>query len=286
MMDWPQSLVGELASRRCIIFLGSGASAGCVSSDGKSSPPTWSNFLENLKNQLPASFDKATIDDLMAKEKFLDAAEIILSNMSPADFTHIIRELFVQPRFAPSKVHEAILDIDPKIIITTNYDDIYDTFCRSGMAKDGYNVCRYYDHHLVTDLRSPVRIVVKAHGCISDPSKIVLSRSQYFRGRQGYGSFFNVLDSLFLTNTILFIGYSLSDPDIQLVLENANIAAPSAHPHYALVPDDIPADIERAASMAYNIEFFKFSAGNYAEIESSLVELAELVKQQRVSNPI
>ena len=51
-MDWPVSLVEELASRRCIVFLGAGASAGCLSAVDRSSPPTWGVFLEDLKNRM------------------------------------------------------------------------------------------------------------------------------------------------------------------------------------------------------------------------------------------
>lgn len=254
-MSWPVALVTELAARRCIPFLGAGASASCLGSDGATRPPLWADFLDELKGACPPDACLSTVDSYIAKEKFLDAAEVLLAKIPAADFSRLVRELFVQPRFSNSPVHLAVLNLDPKIVVTTNYDDIYDTFCRTGEAKDGYNVCKYYEDHLVNDLRSPVRLIVKAHGCVSAPSRMVLTRSQYFRERQTYGSFYAVLDALFLTNTILFIGYGLSDPDIQLLLENASIAAKSAHPHYALVEDSIQPDVEFAASEAYNIHF-------------------------------
>lgn len=284
-MDWPNALIEELAARRCIIFLGTGVSAGCLSQDGTKKPPDWKTFLEELKGALPDTADKTIIDDLLFKEKYLDAAEIILCKISAADFARIIRQLFVQPRYQPCHIHQNVLVIDPKIVITTNYDDIYDNYCRTGDAKDGYNVCKYYDSHLVNDLRSLVRLIVKAHGCVSDAHKIILTRSQYFKERQQHGIFYNILDALFITNTLLFIGYSLSDPDIQLVLENANIAAPSAHKHYAVMPDNIPPDIEEAAAKAYNIHFLKFQSGNYKELENALEELKNQVTQFRSLNP-
>jgi hypothetical protein len=284
-MDWPVALVAELAARRCVVFIGAGASAGCIAADKASRPPLWGSFLGELRSAMPADACVAVIDDLLLKERFLDAAEIILSKIAPADFTRIVREQFVQPRFEHSRTHEAILAIDPKIVVTTNYDDIYDTYCRSGMAHDGYNICKYYDQHLVNDLRSPVRLVVKAHGCVSDPSRIVISRSQYFRERQEHRNFYEVLDALFLTNTVLFVGYSLSDPDIQLVLENSNIAARSSHGHYALIEDNLEPDIEQAAAKAYNIHFIKYKKGQHEQAESALMDLADKVAQFRISNP-
>jgi len=283
-MDWPISLVEELASRRCVVFLGAGASAGCISAVDGTNPPTWSRFLENLKNRIPVDRKTPTIDALIEKEKYLDAAEVILNKLPTAEFSRAIRELFVQPRYEKSSIHESTLKIDPKVVVTTNYDDIYDAYCRTGIAQDGYNVCKYYEQHLATDLRSPVRIIVKAHGCVNDISKIVLSRSQYFRAKQENNEFYSILNALFMTNTLLFLGYSMSDPDIQLVLENANIFSRSTHPHYALVGDDIIPDIEESMRKAYNIEFLKFPAGQYDEANKYIQELAEQVEIVRASH--
>lgn len=284
-MEWPIALIAELAARRCIVFLGAGASANCMSADKTCNPPLWKDFLKQLQVAIPYGTDLSSIDELIAKEHFLDAAEVIIGKIPQADFTRIIRQLFVSPRFNESKIHEAVLEIDPKIVVTTNYDNVYDNYCRSGMANDGYNVCKYYESHLVNDLRSPVRLVIKAHGCVSDPSQIVLTRSQYFKERQKHGAFYEILDALFLTNTILFLGYSLSDPDIQLVLENSNIAAQSSHKHYAFISDDLHPDIEQAMSNTYNIHFIKYTQSRHDEAETAIKELADSVNKFRSLYP-
>lgn len=226
------------------------------------------------------------VDSLIAEKRFLDAAEVIVQNVVTADFTQAIRDTFVAPKYVHSPIHDAILLIDPKVVVTTNYDDIYDSYCRKGIAVNGYNVCRYYDRHLVADLRSPVRMIVKSHGCVSDSSQIVLSRSQYFKVRQDNASFYRVLDALFVTHTVLFLGYSLADPDIQLVLENANIAAESVHTHYALIGDDLSPELERAAAQAYNITFVKYPKGRHELAQTLVQSLAAEVAQFRMKNPI
>lgn len=284
-MNWPKALISELSSRRCIIFLGAGASAGCVSNDGRLSPPIWSKFLEHLIDLMKNKEDITTIQDYISKEKFLEAAEIIKKNVSPADFSSFIRETFIMPRFNASKVHEAVLEIDPKIVITTNYDDIYDSYCKNGAAYEGYNISKYYDSHVMADLRSPVRLIIKAHGCISDPSRIVLTKSEYFKAKQQNPNFYKVLDALFLTHTILFVGYSLTDPDIQLLLENSSIAEYSSHPHYFVTGNNINSAIKEANKNAYNIEFIEFEEGNYDKLNQGLTELAESVKELRSLNP-
>lgn len=284
-MIWPKALITELASRRCIVFLGSGASASSLSLDGIKRPPTWGAFLSSLIEMMNNNTDNDVIQDYLQKEKYLEAAEIILKNISPANFTTFIREELRNPRFQPSTIHEAVLEIDPKIVITTNYDEIYDSYCRTGNAHEGYNVSKYYDSHIISDLRSPVRLIIKAHGCVTDVTKIVLSKSQYFKARQDYSNFYKVLDSLFLTHTILFIGYSLTDPDIQLVLENVNISAPCAHPHYFVTGNNINEAIKEANKKAYNIEFIEYEANNYNELNEGIKELLANVKDIRESNP-
>ncbi len=285
-MNWPQALIKELASRRCIIFLGSGASAASLSADGLVSPPTWKLFLDGLIDIMNDRQDEILIRDLLDKEKFLDAAEIILENISPANYTDYLRTKLQLPRFQPSSIHEAVFRIEPKVVITTNYDDIYDNYCKLGMSSNGYNICKHSDTHLVSDLRSPYRSIVKAHGCISNPIETILSRSQFFQAKYRYSNFFKILDSLFITNTILFIGYSLSDPDIQLLLENSHISAIGSHPHYACMPDDLHPTIKKVIKKTYNIELIEFPAGNYSELSNGLTDLANEVTAYRLTHPI
>jgi SIR2-like domain len=126
-----------------------------------------------------------------------------------------------------------------------------------------------------------VRLVLKAHGCVSDPTKIVLGRSSYFKARRGFPAFYEILDALFLTHTLLFIGCSLTDPDIQLVLENANIAAPSSYPHYALVERMRHRSIVHAIKSSHNIQLLEYSPGVHSEAVEALERLREQVESHR-----
>lgn len=55
MINWPDSLIDELASRRCVIFIGSGASASAKKRNGENdiSPPTWAGLLKLLLERSP-----------------------------------------------------------------------------------------------------------------------------------------------------------------------------------------------------------------------------------------
>lgn len=77
---------------------------------------------------------------------------------------------------------------------------------------------------------------------------------------------------------MLFVGYSLSDPDITLLLENASIAAPCAHSHYALVPQGLSAPVRTGMERAYNLKFVEYDAGD-GNHEGAVLALGELRDQ-------
>jgi hypothetical protein len=287
MIEWGEALVKELAARRCVIFFGAGASASCAPTqgDGGARPPDWPGLLNALNARVPAGHDRDTATALIEEKKFLDAAEIISHAMNRADYADAMRQMLETPRYRQSSMHEHILRLDPKIVITTNFDQIYDRYCTGGAAAAGYNIVRYTDTHLVQQLRSPIRTIVKAHGCISQTDYMVLTRSGYFDARRKHGHFFRVLDALCLTHTILFLGYGLSDPDVQLALENATISAPSTNTHYFVSPTGAHRALRDAASRAYNLTYLEYPAGDFAALDSSLRELVDRVLSHRLSNP-
>lgn len=283
-IDWPASLVPEVAERRAIFILGAGASAGCLGRDGKTKPPNWPDLLTRASALLSASA-KAIVKTLVDQQRYLDAAEVIISTVNSADYTRFVREVFLDPHYGHSEIHEQIYKLDPKIVVTTNYDDIYETYCKQGAGSQGFNVCRYYETHALNDVRSTMRLILKVHGCVNDPQKTVLSRTQYHRARKDYPNFHNLLDSLFLGSTLIFIGCGLVDPDFNLLLEGTNIKCPSDHPHYALIESGQPAPLREATRTVYNVECLEFPAGQYQFVVDGLKDLNDDVSEWRRTHP-
>lgn len=283
MATWPDSLVAELAERRCVIFLGAGASAGCNPRVGADRPPTWERLLTDALAKVKNPSDAAEAQRLIQKEQYLDAAQVLWDSINPPDIHNFLRDKFKKPNYEPSEIHKAVVELDPKIVITTNIDDIYETYCKTAGSASGYNHCNYYDLHALHDIRSTLRVILKAHGCITDPNQAVMTRRQYFEAKLKHPQFYNLLDALFLTKTILFIGCGLSDPDIQLVLENANIAVPSVHPHYALVEDGRHHSLVQSIKKTYNIQLIEYPKGKHDEAVNALKALSQQVEAYRAA---
>ena len=127
---WPESLIEELAARRCVLFLGSGISATASTEDGIK-PKTWGQFIEGIKSiaRNASEDDMKYINEQIKKEDYLLALQAIYDACIPADYVRYLKSEFMVD-FKPSKVHEFIRKIDSKVVITTNFDSIYDNLCK------------------------------------------------------------------------------------------------------------------------------------------------------------
>lgn len=288
MIDWSQHshLIEELASKRAIIFVGSGISAGALSKkEPKIAPPTWKNLLEKARDKfLGAQEDKVFVTELISKGQLLDAAEIIFDTVSPPARHAFFTTEFATPNYEPCLTHKVIQDINTKVVITTNYDQIYEQQCGALVAGQGFKVCKYTDDNLLNSIRYKDNVIIKAHGCVSQTENIVLTRSDYFKMKRDFSQFYNILNSLLMVNTVLFLGCSMSDPDIQLVLENTTISAPSNYAHYAIMPQGVHASLSKSMEKSYNIKIIEYELdedGGHSKLTEYLNDLQILVAEQR-----
>lgn len=283
-ITWDTALIEELSGRRVIPFLGAGATMSCERKlDGRTvaRTPSWPSLIQMLADSANCSVaDVAHIRSLVEKERYLDAAEIIRTGLTSQEYSRILTREF--SNIETGDLHSSIIRLDQRIVMTTNYDSAYEDLCTRGAARDGYTMLNYYDAGLVNRLRSPTRLILKLHGSVRHPEMTVLTRSDYFKARTRNPRFFGLVQSLFATNTLLFIGYSLSDPDVQLLLETSNIGGEDSFRHYAVVPEGSHEAVSRAISESYGINLIQYDASHgHAVVTESLVRLADLVEAER-----
>jgi hypothetical protein len=285
IVNWPKSLVREVADRRAVFFVGAGISRAATT--GAANFPTWTELLSQLKGKINKKADRELVSKLYGKGQLLDAAQIIQDGIPAADFSTTIRGA-LQPRPIPiSPIYQDILAMDPKTIITTNYDELIEkNFEHYNRSTEAHNVCRYNQSHILEDLRSPTRSIIKIHGCVTEPQEIVLSRSSYFKAKLKHPSFFHTVSSLMTVNTVIFLGYSVSDPDIQLILENIQLFSKSNHPHYALMNKFSHSSMKNALKESYNIHFLEHQRDRYDLVPLAISELKDDVLRERVARGI
>lgn len=277
---WPANLIEELAYRRCIMFIGSGVSATAKNGEGQS-PETWGEFLNNIKVLMKhhSAQDKQFVEEMLTEKNYLMALQAIHDLCDPGEYSNYLKEMYLRKGYKPSKVHELIKDIDSKIVITTNFDKLYESAC---CDLQGYMTFDYTQtKSIIGCLKSPESIIIKAHGSIDDTEKIIFTAQQYYGAQEIYLEFYRLLSALFLTHTIVFLGYSLQDPDINLLLQFLHNTANTSCPHYLVSVSGNNAQLIRHWKNTYNISLIEYGA-DYSRFESALEELRDLVVQLRI----
>lgn len=284
MIEWPPELIEDIAKRKTVLYLGSGVSANSQNDVGKR-PATWKQFLQDILVQRAAklTYAKNTIDLLLKKDDYLMACEVIVNIIGDRDFGELAATEFRRAGYHPSEVHKTIFSLDSKIIITPNIDKIYDQYALS--SSNGTVIIKNYTDNIAKHLRSPDYLIIKAHGTTDDTENMVFTHGQYSRVRNEYASFYRILDALMLTHTFVFLGCGITDPDIQLVLENYNFSFPGCRPHYIITAENaISSDIVRCLSENRNLEFLTYENqdGTHAHLLDELKNLDLLVANKRV----
>ena len=236
MISWPRTLVRELAARRCVLFIGSGVSAGSLNDKGLN-VKTWSEFITEACGLVGDSHKKQEIEDLLKLQNYLVALEGIKKYSNNADFRELLNSNFNDPSFNPNELHRIIMDLDSRVVVSTNFDKLYENHCASTTATNGagaFKVIQYSSTDLCDELKSDTRLIIKAHGSIDEVNRMIFTRSEYHTARAQNHGFYEILKALFMTNTVVFIGCGMQDPDMLLVLEEVNIVGESANPHYVI----------------------------------------------------
>lgn len=109
-------------------------------------------------------------------------------------------------------IHDLMLHLKPSNIVTTNFDDL--------IEKSVYKQGLFYDVIACDEDISASngnRIILKVHGDIKKRN-IVLKEEDYLDYNEKFKLVETLLKSIFATTTVVFIGYSLSDYNIKLIL--------------------------------------------------------------------
>jgi hypothetical protein len=182
-------------------------------------------------------------------------------------------------KFAPSTLFDALLNLEPKIVFTTNYDKLFEIASTSGFRTHPVN-----SPDLSDDLRLGEPVLVKLHGSTDAINHIILTRTDYARVTKTGRDVFDALRALSLTSTFLFVGYSLEDPDIQLVLQAVGRPGMSPEAHFMLAPEPESPSRMPVFKESFGVSVLASPAGNHAQVEVAIRELGDLVLGARTGS--
>jgi len=278
MITWPEEVVSDIARRNCVLFLGSGVSRNSENGAGKR-PKTWHTFLSDL---LPKISPNKHIKTLLKEKDLLTACEIIKRELGTPEFTRILREEFLTPGYKAAKIHEAIFKLDSRIVVTPNFDKIYETYANSE-ANGSITIKHHYDPDVTNVMRGSGRVVLKIHGTIDSPERMIFTRKEYAKARSDHRNFYEIIEALSLTNTFVFIGCGVNDPSIKLLLEDTFFRHPGSRPHIMLQPKgELHKSVIKVVEDTMNLKILPYSIANsHIELMDSLDDLVHRVEQNR-----
>jgi len=225
----PRSLSDAYKKGDVVLFAGAGIS--------QPELPGWAKLLANMigwahAERISLNGEEDDIRELIKKGNLLAAAEELAEKLQPANFHKFMRDTFDHAKLEPNDKHKRLPGMHFSAILTTNYDKlIEDSFTPSATT---------YTQEDSTALSAMLRekrfAVVKVHGDIRRPDSLILRKRDYLKVMHGHHQLHDFLTTLFNSKTVLFVGYSLTDPDFMQFLEVLTFHAKGSNlPHYALM---------------------------------------------------
>lgn len=240
----PEQLVNSIVEGKSVLFAGAGLSRGEVeTADGLKEQylPNWGGLMlllleRSVKFGSLNKNEAGRLKKAIKENKYLFAAEAIRKKMGARDYDDALEDIFRNKELRPTKRHKLITKIPFSCVVTTNYDKLLEhAYSQKGIFPPSYS----YDNSpdVISSLSHNRFFILKAHGDIDRKNTIVLSERDYRDAIYREPGYRAALNTLFITKTILFIGASLSDIDVNLVLESVNESfSGKGTRHFALVP--------------------------------------------------
>jgi signal transduction histidine kinase/ActR/RegA family two-component response regulator len=279
----PKELIDILAAKEAIGIVG----AGCSVAAGF---PSWRSLLGLLisecEEQVSGFSDAPELKRLLRDGRYTIVADACVKALRGSRYREFMQRVFRPAQVKPTILHRQIFRLPLVGILTTNYDTLLEQeYVRVNKA---LSVAPVYTQKNVAQLARLASnrnfFIFKAHGHIDDPETIVLTQKDYQDLLHQNGAYRAALSALFATKSMVFFGYGLQDPDLNLLLgQQVSLFRGYGRRHFAFVPDPGRAESESFAEH-YNIEVIAYSSKNGHRELAALVE--QLVKrtEQRTKN--
>jgi hypothetical protein len=230
MINWPSNLIEDISRRKCVLVLGSGVTKNSINNEGDR-PKDWKEFLNFASENISG---KSEIKKQIRSGDYLTACELIKKELGRDDYNTLVRNEFLTPAYKPADIHKFIFNLDSRIVITPNFDKIYDTYANT--VSNGTIIVKKFNETDVADcIRRPEPFIIKIHGSVESPDNLIFTRKDYSEARTKYRDFYHLIDALSITHTFIFIGCSTNDPDIRLILEDYSFKFLHNRKHYIIM---------------------------------------------------
>lgn len=183
-------------------FVGAGISA-------LSGAPTWKDLIHAINDKLERGRKAEYSND-----EYLQIPQMFYNSLgeNKEEYYKFIKDQLRSSSLRPNAIHREMFNLNPVSFITTNYDSLLEDaavqYCQSFKV-----VSR--DEDVPTIFGD--RFILKLHGDFKH-NNFVLKEEDYLNYSENFKLIETLVKSIFSTNTVVFIGYSLNDYNIKLIL--------------------------------------------------------------------
>ncbi|HVV77161.1 MAG TPA: SIR2 family protein [Mycobacteriales bacterium] len=183
--------------------------------------PSWPWLVNRMYREIAIQTPDAEQDSLRAffiEEGPLDCAQLFRQTVGEANYREFLAMQFDstrQPFIQTTPSHVELVRLKLPLIFTTNFDELIEAAYRD--AAQPLRVSITEDEFRAHRAERSMSHLVKLHGSIDQPDTIVLTRSDYARARRERQEMLSLLRSEMSDAAFLFVGFSLSDPNFNLI---------------------------------------------------------------------
>ena len=185
-------LAEELEKGKLVVFVGAGVSK-------NSGLPDWKELIKDYA-------EYRGIKEFTSKE-YLTIPEEVFERYGSLKYYEIAEKRFLG-KYVPNSIHRILKKMKLTYIITTNYDTLIEDEIKNLQIVSKDEDLPYTNSN---------RMLIKMHGDFENKN-IVLKKSDYDNYEKNFQLISTLIKGLFTTNTILFIGYSYNDTNVQQIM--------------------------------------------------------------------
>lgn len=185
-------LAEELEKGKLVVFVGAGVSK-------NSGLPEWEELIKDYA-------DYRGIKEFTSKQ-FLTIPEEVFERYGSLKYYEIAEKRF-SGKYVPNSIHRILKKMKLTYIITTNYDTLIENEIKNLQIVSKDEDLPYTNSN---------KMLIKMHGDFENKN-IVLKQSDYDNYEKNFQLISTLVKGLFTTNTVLFIGYSYSDTNVQQIM--------------------------------------------------------------------
>lgn len=263
----PKTLQEDFIDNRVIPFIGAGFSKNAVFPDG-TSIPDWDGLGRKVASYIPN----------YAFTNSIDALSLFESEFSRTKMIELLaRELKIN-QIKPGNTHRAFCDLYFDTICTTNFDFL---------IEQTLNEKNIPFSTIVSEDRLPISThektkLVKIHGDFNHPDRMIITEKDYDNFIDKNKILATYISNLFITKTLLLVGYSLEDNDIRSLWQIIGSRLGNLQtPAYVVLVDASPIEISRFERRNIKVINIHGNKSDYPEILSEFFsEIKELIDEK------